>query len=100
MGLGVIFVSVPPLKSIARMFVPDILSLRQFYATPFGEEVRSLIAAGITELWPDAKGDTLLGIGYATPYLGAYTGKNAPVVACMPARQGAVSWPSTAGNMA
>jgi len=82
------------------MFAPDILSLRQFYATPFGEEVRQLISASIEQLWPEIKGDVMLGIGYATPYLENYRGKNAPIIVCMPSRQGAACWPSTEGNMA
>ncbi len=81
------------------MFAPDILSLRQFYATPFGEEVRSLIAASIQHLWPDIKGDALLGIGYATPYLENYRNGTEPVIVCMPARQGAACWPSSEANM-
>jgi SAM-dependent methyltransferase len=56
--------------------------------------------ASIEELWPDIKGDALLGIGYATPYLEAYREKTSPIIVCMPARQGAACWPSTEGNMA
>lgn len=81
------------------MFAPDILSLRQFYATPFGEEVRSLIAAGIKQLWPDIKDDVLLGIGYATPYLEHYNNKTSSIIVCMPSRQGASCWPTLDGNM-
>ena len=82
------------------MFAPDILSLRQFYATPFGEEVRRLIESSIKQLWPDTKGDVMLGIGYTTPYLEAYRSKNAPLIVCMPARQGAACWPTSDANMA
>ena len=80
------------------MFAPDILSLRQFYATPFGEEVRRLIVASIRQLWPDTKDDVLLGIGYATPYLEPYLDKTPPIIVCMPARQGAACWPSPESN--
>jgi len=82
------------------MFAPDILSLRQFYATPFGEEVRSLIAGSIESLWPDIKGDVLMGVGYATPYLDNYLTRTTPIIACMPARQGAACWPAADSNMA
>ena len=82
------------------MFAPDILSLRQFYATPFGEEVRSLIDAAIKQLWPDIKEDALLGIGYANPYLNDYQQQSSTIMVCMPARQGASCWPSSDANMA
>jgi hypothetical protein len=75
------------------MFAPDIVSLRQFYATPLGESAQSLIAEGIERLWPDARGDTILGVGYATPYLESYIDKAALTMVCMPAHQGAVAWP-------
>lgn len=81
------------------MFAPDILSLRQFYATPFGEEVRQLIAASVEQLWPDIKDDMLLGIGYATPYLDRYKSKTSSIIVCMPSRQGAACWPSPDGNV-
>lgn len=81
------------------MFAPDILSLRQFYASPFGEAVRSLIARSLAELWPQAHGDVILGIGYATPYLDPYLKQGAPVMVGMPAMQGAAYWPPERGNL-
>lgn len=80
------------------MFIPDILSLRQFYATPFGEAVRSLIAASIRQLWPDGRNEAMLGIGYATPYLDDFQSDSAHIAVCMPASQGASHWPSASHN--
>ena len=81
------------------MFAPDVLSLRQFYSSPFGEAVRALIARSLADLWPQARGDVVLGIGYTTPYLEAYLDQGAPVMVCMPAQQGAAYWPPTRGNL-
>src|SRR6185312_14182787 len=80
------------------MFAPDVVMLRQFYATSFGEAVRRLIAASLHEIWPDAKGDAVLGIGYSTPYLDRYIENASPVMACMPAQQGAAYWPPSQAN--
>ena len=80
------------------MFSPDVVNLRQFYATPFGEAACSLIAAALRTLWPDARGDAVLGIGYCPPYLETYLDEGAPVMACMPAQQGAAYWPASRLN--
>ena len=81
------------------MFAPDVVSLRQFYASPFGENARALIAASLHALWPSAKEDALLGIGFATPYLDDYLGRGMFVAACMPAKQGAAYWPPSKDNL-
>ncbi len=81
------------------MFTTDILSLRQFYATEFGAAVRALVSAAISRLWKSAEGETMLGIGYATPYLAPYIGQATPVCALMPAAQGAEYWPQDADNL-
>lgn len=80
------------------MFLPNIVTLREFYATALGETTRKMIGGALRQLWPAANGDSMLGIGYATPYLEAYIGDAAPLVACMPARQGAVYWPAGQDN--
>jgi len=81
------------------MFAPDIVSLRQFYATPLGESARTLIGKTIRSLWPQAAGDRLLGVGFPTPYLDSHLDSGAPVVVCMPAAQGAVYWPAGKHNL-
>jgi SAM-dependent methyltransferase len=81
------------------MFSPDVVSLRQFYATPFGEAVCGLIGRSLRDLWPHARGEVVLGIGYSTPYLEAYDGEASPLMVCMPAQQGAAYWPPSRGNV-
>jgi len=78
------------------MFSPDVVTLRQFYATRFGVAARALITASLKNLWPGAKGDVMLGIGYALPYLEPYLDQAASVMVCMPAQQGAAAWPPCA----
>ncbi len=81
------------------MYTPDIVNLRYFYSTAFGESVRALIADAIIKIWPSVSGDVTLGLGYATPYLPPYIGQATPLVACMPAQQGAAYWPHDGDNI-
>ncbi|NBX03738.1 MAG: class I SAM-dependent methyltransferase [Alphaproteobacteria bacterium] len=81
------------------MLTPDIVSLRQFYASPLGDLARGLIEAELRHLWPSAKGEDVLAIGFATPYLDGYVHQGARVSVCMPARQGAAYWPQTQNNL-
>ena len=85
-------------QSQYHMFSPDVITLRQFYATPFGDGARALIADALRDFWPNAKGDTLLAIGFSTPYLGTYVRECASTIICMPAQQGAAYWPSAGDN--
>jgi SAM-dependent methyltransferase len=80
------------------MFAPDVVSLRQFYSSPLGESCRALIGDSILDLWPDARGDLLLAVGYALPYLEEYLAAGAQVISCMPSGQGAVYWPANGTN--
>jgi SAM-dependent methyltransferase len=82
------------------LFVPDVVSLRQFYATPFGGEVRNFIDGSLKQMWPDLAGDTLLGIGYTTPYMESYLpDRRSILLSCMPASQSAVYWPPGKDNV-
>jgi SAM-dependent methyltransferase len=73
----------------------DIVDLRSFYAGALGEVTRDLLVTAITNRWPDMNGSVLLGLGYATPYLGPFREQVARSFAFMPAAQGVVNWPST-----
>lgn len=82
------------------MYCPDVVSLKQFYASPVGELACSCIARRVRALWPEAEGETTLGLGYATPYFTAECGKRSLTVAAMPALQGALYWPMAEKNRA
>lgn len=72
----------------------DVLALQRFYASPLGEAARRAAARRLSALWPHADGLDVLGIGYPTPYLGAFRGGARRTVAMMPAEQGAEPWPA------
>lgn len=71
--------------------------LRAFYGEPTGALVRRLIARRLDDAWREANGCDVLGLGYATPWLGAFVGARR-VVAAMPGGQGVETWPATGRN--
>lgn len=77
----------------------DVIALRDFYESGLGKVARRMIARRIREIWPDVRGMTMLGVGYATPFLGAFRAEAGRVIAIMPAPQGVVRWPSEGGRL-
>jgi SAM-dependent methyltransferase len=71
----------------------DVGELREFYATALGQSVRRLLSHRIRARWRGISGATLIGLGYATPYLGAFRGEVRRLGALMPEDQGALVWP-------
>ena len=53
----------------------DVIDLRDFYGRPLGRVARGLIGRHIRVLWPNVKGLSVLGLGFATPYLGMFLGE-------------------------
>ena len=47
----------------------DAVDLRDFYATTLGQVARRMIRRRIRPVWPDVTGLSVLGLGYATPFL-------------------------------
>jgi len=73
----------------------DVVDLRNFYAQRLGVVARHFVSRGIRARWKDARALRVLGIGYATPYLGLFREEAERCLALMPAPQGVVRWPST-----
>jgi SAM-dependent methyltransferase len=78
----------------------DVVDLRNFYAHPLGTVARRFIGRGIRRLWTGSTGLRVLGIGYATPYLGLFREDAERCLAFMPAAQGVVKWPSARPTLA
>jgi SAM-dependent methyltransferase len=72
----------------------DVVDLRNFYAQRLGSVARRFIGRGIRGRWPDTRAQRVLGIGYATPYLGLFREEAERCLAFMPGTQGVVRWPS------
>jgi SAM-dependent methyltransferase len=72
----------------------DVTDLRKFYASPLGETSRRLVGALLTQRWDALSGLSIVGLGYATPYLEFFEGQPLRLLAMMPAEQGVVNWPA------
>ncbi len=73
----------------------DVVDLRDFYSQRLGVVARRFVSRGIRSRWAETAGQRLLGVGYATPYLGLFREEAERCLAFMPAPQGVVKWPST-----
>ncbi len=65
----------------------DVLDLEEFYASTLGQMTARLLRARLREVWPSVKGETVLGMGYATPLLRPFVDEAARTLAFMPAPQ-------------
>lgn len=74
---------------------PDVTDLMEFYARPLGGMVRRILAHQVRARWRRVGGTTLMGLGFATPYLGSFRGEVGRLGALMPTTQGALIWPSS-----
>ncbi len=72
----------------------DIVDLRGFYSSPLGQVTRRLVNRAVRSRWPDARGLSVVGLGYATPYLGLFRHEGERTFAFMPAVQGVMKWPT------
>ena len=73
----------------------DVVDLRNFYGQRLGVVARRFIGRGIRSLWGNTASQRVLGIGYATPYLGLFREEAERCFALMPAGQGVVKWPTS-----
>lgn len=81
------------------MFWPDVTRLKQFYGSLTGQVACQALRRRIRQFWPAMEGESLLGIGYAPPYLLPYLEQADPAMACMPAEQGVAHWPAASRNL-
>lgn len=72
----------------------DAADLRDFYKSPLGLVVRRALHNAIAAHWQGRQAGTMLGLGFATPFLGRYRRDVTRLGALMPAAQGALVWPT------
>jgi SAM-dependent methyltransferase len=73
----------------------DVTDLRSFYASPLGETARRHVGAILSQRWDSVAGLSIVGLGYAPPFLEMFHGQPLRLLAMMPAEQGVVNWPSS-----
>jgi len=77
----------------------DVIDIRAFYASALGGIARRLVAQRIRAIWPNIRGMRVVGVGYATPFLGMFKEEAQLCAAFMPARQGVSRWPVEGPNL-
>lgn len=77
----------------------DVRDLAAFYESPLGLVARRTLSQKIRSMWDDVHGLTVLGTGYATPYMRPFLHEADRVLALMPGGQGAQHWPRHAENL-
>jgi len=79
----------------------DVNDLRDFYyRSALGRAAQRVVREQLRALWPDAKGQTVAGFGFAAPVLRPYLGEARRVIALMPGPQGVMPWPAQMPNVA
>ena len=78
----------------------DVAELRTFYADRLGQTVRGLIGQQLAACWPSVAGRSVLGLGFASPYLDHLSVGSERTLAFMPAAQGVMKWPTAGANAA
>lgn len=77
----------------------DVVELRRFYyTTDLGRMVQRVLRARLRALWPDIHGQTLIGFGFAAPFLRPFMEESARTLCLMPAQQGVCPWPVDGAN--
>ncbi|MFK7752652.1 MAG: methyltransferase domain-containing protein [Sedimentitalea sp.] len=78
----------------------DVQDLRNFYyRSTLGRAAQLSLRTGLLALWPEAKGQTVVGFGFAVPVLRPYLQDARRVMALMPGPQGVMPWPAGQPNI-
>ncbi|KPU84894.1 ATP synthase, partial [Marinosulfonomonas sp. PRT-SC04] len=73
----------------------DVLDLKAFYyRSALGRSAQRAVRDRVVELWPEAKGQTVVGFGFAVPLLRPYLKDARRVIGLMPGPQGVMNWPA------
>jgi len=78
----------------------DVLDLEEFYGSTLGQMTARLLRARLRDVWPNVRGETVVGLGYATPFLRPFIEEAGRTLAFMPAQQGVTRWPRDGRNLA
>lgn len=77
----------------------DVQDLRNFYyRSALGRAAQKSLRTRMLELWPEAKGQTVVGFGFAAPLLRPYLKDARRVMTLMPGPQGVMPWPAGMPN--
>jgi SAM-dependent methyltransferase len=78
----------------------DVLDLRNFYyRTQLGRVAQRAIRDQVGHFWPEAKGQSVAGFGFAVPLLRPFLPEARRVIGLMPGPQGVMAWPMGEPNV-
>lgn len=78
----------------------DVQDLRNFYyRSALGRAAQTAVRNQMVRMWPEAKGQSVCGYGFAVPLLRPYLAQSRRVVALMPGPQGVMAWPAGQPNV-
>lgn len=78
----------------------DAHTLKAFYyRSALGRAAQRAIRSQVQSFWPEAKGQTVVGYGFAVPLLRPYLADARRVIGLMPAPQGVMPWPAGRPNL-
>jgi SAM-dependent methyltransferase len=78
----------------------DVQAAGEFYGTARGAVAARLLRERLALLWPNLARQSVLGIGYAAPYLRLWREHASRCIALTPAQLGAMRWPAGTPNLA
>jgi SAM-dependent methyltransferase len=76
----------------------EVHGLENFYATPAGLVTARLLRDRLRTFWPGTRGMTVLGLGYASPFLRLWKAEAARCVAAVPPQLPRWRWPRSAAS--
>ncbi len=71
----------------------EVHGLGAFYSSPAGQVAARLLRRRLRVLWPNARGQAVLGLGYASPYLRLWREEAARCVCLVPSHLRPWRWP-------
>ncbi len=78
----------------------DVVDLRNFYyRTNLGRVAQRAIRDRVVDFWPDTKGMTVVGFGFAVPLLRPFLSEARCTIGLMPGPQGVMHWPAGMDNV-
>ncbi|MEL6608871.1 MAG: class I SAM-dependent methyltransferase [Pseudomonadota bacterium] len=78
----------------------DVRILRNFYyRSALGRAAQRAVREQVVTLWPEARGQTVVGYGFAVPLLRPYLADARRVIGLMPGPQGVMHWPAGKPNV-
>jgi SAM-dependent methyltransferase len=78
----------------------DARETAEFYATDLGALTSRLLRQILLDIWPNCTGLSLLGLGYAGPYLRLWREQSARAISLSPIQLGPAPWPTGRASLA